>query len=310
MSLFQTVWEVFFGPPDPFRLLKRGDIGAIVRLTKHHNPGVRCSAGQALLCNDWVFNYSAAELVDRIRQTGHDPFDVLRTIVAEPRKGRDCDPDAPASNIVGDPREQAAAALGELGHQKAVEVLTPRLADHNLRVRLASASSLARLGDSNGLNLLLAALGYKDLVARWEAARHLASLGDTRFVKPLLQVLTRYYKESEYGYRWPTENYEHNLQEATALIAKLGPRGLDAVGVILDEGLSHHAPSEHWEWSVVREAASVLAELGDERVVAKLSASDDRSVYALLEEKSMKRSLARGRYRRGERSRVEPRPSS
>lgn len=86
-------------------------------------------------------------------------------------------------------REEAAAALGETGHPKAVAPLTRALSDENPDVREAAIVSLAVLGGADAARALAVALNDADPGNREEAVYALLEIGDDMAVGLLEKAL-------------------------------------------------------------------------------------------------------------------------
>jgi len=86
-------------------------------------------------------------------------------------------------------RENAASALGELGDESALEVLTWALEDKNSYVRVNAVKALGKIGGKRAVESLIQALRHEDLYFRHGAIDGLGDIGDERAVQPLIQVL-------------------------------------------------------------------------------------------------------------------------
>ncbi|MDX2228821.1 MAG: HEAT repeat domain-containing protein [Leptolyngbyaceae cyanobacterium bins.349] len=92
------------------------------------------------------------------------------------------DPDSPGRGIV-------AAALGELGSDKAIDGLLNALEDANDSVRLYAANALGKLGSDKAIDGLLNALERLSSSGRGIAAYALGELGSDRAINGLLNAL-------------------------------------------------------------------------------------------------------------------------
>ena len=85
-------------------------------------------------------------------------------------------------------RFAAAAALGELGDPRAVELLIEALKDKDLRVRFEAALALGVSEDPRAVEPVIEALRDGDLDVRFEAALALGVSEDPRAVGPLIEA--------------------------------------------------------------------------------------------------------------------------
>lgn len=86
-------------------------------------------------------------------------------------------------------REVVAAALGELGHPRAVFPLRQALGDVSAAVRAAAAEALGKIGSSEGVPGLMSALEDREPEVRAAAARSLGWIKEPEGVPRLLEVL-------------------------------------------------------------------------------------------------------------------------
>ena len=93
------------------------------------------------------------------------------------------------SNDNSSTRRSAAAALGRLGDNRAVDPLIEALSDDDSDVRDAAVKALGRLGDKRAVDPLIKALSDKDWHVRRSTAEALGRLGDKRAVDPLIKAL-------------------------------------------------------------------------------------------------------------------------
>jgi HEAT repeat protein len=88
-----------------------------------------------------------------------------------------------------DVRAAAAAALGEIDDDRAVEPLIAAVKDPGANVRAAAARALGQLGDVRAVDRLIMALRDHESVVRGAAAVALGEIGDLKAVEPLINVL-------------------------------------------------------------------------------------------------------------------------
>jgi HEAT repeat protein/energy-coupling factor transporter ATP-binding protein EcfA2 len=179
-----------------------------------------------------------------------------------------------------DVRRAAAYALGALLDPRAVEPLLARLGDEHPDVRRAAAESLGRLKDPCAVEPLLARLGDEDLFVRWAAAESLGRLKDPRAVESLLARLG----DEDPDVRRAAAESLGRLKDPRAvepLLARLGDEDLfvrwaaaRALGALLDPRAVE--PLLPWlgdeDPGVRRAAAESLGRLKDPRAVEPLLA--------------------------------------
>ena len=88
-----------------------------------------------------------------------------------------------------DVRKGAAAGLGELKDETAVDPLIEALKDEDKYVRKNAAEALGKIGDRRAMEPLIEALGDKDWFVQEKAAAALGKIGDKRAVDPLLRFI-------------------------------------------------------------------------------------------------------------------------
>ncbi|MDP8230456.1 MAG: HEAT repeat domain-containing protein, partial [Candidatus Gorgyraea atricola] len=86
-------------------------------------------------------------------------------------------------------REDAAAALGNIGDERAVEPLIERLKDERWWVQKAAAVALGNIGDERAVKPLIEAVKDNGQAFQEVAAIALGNIGDERAVKPLIELL-------------------------------------------------------------------------------------------------------------------------
>jgi HEAT repeat protein len=217
-------------------------------------------------------------------------------------------------------RRDAAEALGELGHSRAVEPLVAALKDEDT-VRKAAVQALAKLG-SVAVHPLIAALDNEEAYLREAAAVALGELRDPRAVEPLVAYLhtglrgyrpatalealgefadprlaaefADYIDDGDLEVRGIARGALGKMGDAArgALIAALkdgrssAARALVVLGI--KEGVAALVDALHDENHLVRaEAASALGHLGDARAVNALVsavADEDPKVRAAAAE--------------------------
>lgn len=125
----------------------------------------------------------------RVRQEACVGLAVLRDDLEIP--GRVAALEANLLDPVDYVRQEAAAALGDLGAHSAKEALVARLADPEREVRFEVAMALATLGDSRGRGILELALDKNR--TRLDACEGLRRLGDRGAIPALEQVSRRFF---------------------------------------------------------------------------------------------------------------------
>lgn len=86
-------------------------------------------------------------------------------------------------------RKGAAAGLGELKDETAVEALIEALKDEDKFVRKNAAEALGKIGDKKALDPLIEMLKDDDWFVQEKAAAALGKIGDGRAVDPLLRFI-------------------------------------------------------------------------------------------------------------------------
>jgi len=82
---------------------------------------------------------------------------------------------------------RAAAALGKVGHPRAVDPLRAALRDKSPEIRKAAAEALGKIGDDSAEPSLLQTLNDETPSVRWRAAQALAEMGNPQAVHPLIE---------------------------------------------------------------------------------------------------------------------------
>ncbi len=150
----------------------------------------------------------------------------------------------------GEGGAKAAALLGKLGGERAVEPLIAALADEAACVREAAARALGKIGDARAVEPLIAARRDKDRDVRQAAVEALGEIGGTRAVEALIAAL----RDKVWLVR----------RAAVEALGELG--GARAVGPLT-------AALRDKDAGVRRAAAEALARIGDARAVEPLIAA-------------------------------------
>jgi len=88
-----------------------------------------------------------------------------------------------------DVRKGAAAGLGDLKDETAVDPLIEALKDEDKYVRKNAAEALGKIGDRRAVGPLIEALKDEDWFVQEKAAAALGKMGDRRAVDPLLRFI-------------------------------------------------------------------------------------------------------------------------
>jgi len=86
-----------------------------------------------------------------------------------------------------DVRGKAAAALGQIGSNKAVDALISALNDEESDVRGKAAAALGQIGSNKAVDALISALNDEDRTVRGKAAATLGQIGSAVCLEKLLQ---------------------------------------------------------------------------------------------------------------------------
>jgi HEAT repeat protein len=140
----------------------------------------------------------------------------------------------------------AALALGEIGGERALEVLLTALNSEKPVFRMDAALALSKIPDERAVLGLIKALDDESSVCRWWATDALGEISDRGAVKKLLEVL----RDKDTFIRW---------HAARALARIAGKETLDGLRALREEDNSVRGP-----------AAYALALLGDDEAVNTL----------------------------------------
>ena len=240
--------------PDIMSMEEKRDIQGLIRALKNEDYLVRKDAAIAL---KKVGDETAVEsLIESMKyEKWQDDYTVLIAVREN---------SAEALGIIGDKRAiqpligtliedsdeevrwKAAAALGKLNDESAVDALIAALKDKSWAVRRNATIALGDIGDEKGYEPLLSSINDKDWHVRKYAAIALGKIGDERAIDPLVKALN----DEDSDVRWKS-------------ILALGKIGTPAVKPLLNA-------FETDEWQVRGRVAEVLGNIGDERAVEPL----------------------------------------
>jgi len=240
--------------PDIMSMEEKRDIQGLIRALKNEDYLVRKDAAIAL---KKVGDETAVEsLIESMKyEKWQDDYTVLIAVREN---------SAEALGIIGDKRAiqpligtliedsdeevrwKAAAALGKLNDESAVDALIAALNDKSWAVRRNATIALGDIGDEKGYEPLLSSINDKDWHVRKYAAIALGKIGDERAIDPLVKALN----DEDSDVRWKS-------------ILALGKIGTPAVKPLLNA-------FETDEWQVRGRVAEVLGNIGDERAVEPL----------------------------------------
>ena len=240
--------------PDIMSMEEKRDIQGLIRALKNEDYLVRKDAAIAL---KKVGDETAVKsLIESMKyEKWQDDYTVLIAVREN---------SAEALGIIGDKRAiqpligtliedsdeevrwKAAAALGKLNDESAVDALIAALNDKSWAVRRNATIALGDIGDEKGYEPLLSSINDKDWHVRKYAAIALGKIGDERAIDPLVKALN----DEDSDVRWKS-------------ILALGKIGTPAVKPLLNA-------FETDEWQVRGRVAEVLGNIGDERAVEPL----------------------------------------
>lgn len=240
--------------PDIMSMEERRDIQGLIRALKNEDYLIRKDAAIALkkVGDETAVN----SLIESMKyEKWQDDYTVLIAVREN---------SAEALGIIGDERAiqplivalikdsdeevrwKAAAALGKLNDESAVDALIAALKDKSWAVRRNATIALGDIGDEKGYEPLLSSINDKDWHVRKYAAIALGKIGDERAINPLVNALN----DEDSDVRWKS-------------IIALGKIGTPAVKPLLNA-------FETDEWQVRGRVAEVLGNIGDERAVEPL----------------------------------------
>jgi HEAT repeat protein len=203
-----------------------------------------------------VRTYAASTLAKlKAKEAGHPERDALRLGALVKKLS-----DLTANDASPQVRAECAAALGALGSEETVPVLTCALGDSNETVSAAAARALGRLKAASAVNPLLLALLSRSTMVRSSAAEALGQIGSAAAVDPLVELLG---SDPEPGVRSQTARAlgEIGDRRATAALEKaLGDKS-PAVRVYVIEAFGAFKTSE-----IAPKICAMLAEDGNPSV--------------------------------------------